>query len=229
MQDIAHLRDKVNELFDGVFHIREMRNNNVEVKYEQIGQSTDDLDLGDSQYTDGRQYKVECVSEIEIDDLMQSSFEVELETVDLPYGETIYTSMHLHRTKYQDEEGIYGLTDGLNTDYQDYQFTSNNFSVWNAGNVDIEPERMDIKITVNNLYTSGNFTIRNKTNGDTFVLRKSAKGTLVLDSITVYLNSLNTLRNTNYQFVGLAKGLNNFEILNGSFDSITFDFRFYYK
>ncbi|ARQ07282.1 Phage tail protein [Macrococcoides canis] len=227
--DIAHLRDEIFNLFDGEFYIREMRNNVTTVKYETIGSNTNDMNLGNSEYVNGKRYLVALVSDFDIADMQYSEFDLEFETVMLPYAETVYTSMHLHRTKYNEEEAIYGLVDGLNTDYQDYVFTTNTFKVWNAGNVDLRPENMDILITINGLSSNGNFTLKNKTTGDVFIYKNSAYGTLKINGLTISLNNINVLRNTNYEFIGIAKGLNEFEVLNGTFSSISFDFRFYYK
>ncbi|WP_414052881.1 hypothetical protein [Macrococcus animalis] len=227
--DIAHLRDEIFNLFDGEFYIREMRNNVTKVKYESIGSNTNDMNLGDSEYVNGKRYLVALVSDFDIADMQYSEFDLEFETIALPFAETVYTSMHLHRTKYNEEEAIYGLVDGLNTDYQDYVFNKDRFTLWNAGNVKVQPETMDITITVNGLSSNGNFTIKNLSTGETFVLKRSATGKLVLKGLHVTLNNLNVLRDTNLTFLSLKTGFNIFEISNGTFTSIEFDFRFYYK
>lgn len=69
--DIAHLRDEIFNLFDGEFYIREMRNNKTEVKYESIGSNTDDMNLGTSEYVNGKRYYVALVSDFDIADLQK--------------------------------------------------------------------------------------------------------------------------------------------------------------
>src|SRR5699024_2798166 len=73
-----------------------------------------------------------------------------------------------------EKDGIYGLADDIHIDYQKYVFEENNFSVYNAGNVEIEPESMYINIIVSGL--NGEIEIKNLTTGQLFKLEKPFKG-----------------------------------------------------
>src|SRR5699024_6112886 len=63
-----------------------------------------------------------------------------------------YIMWFVNSGKFQlEKDGIYGLADDIHIDYQKYVFEENNFSVYNAGNVEIEPESMYIDIIVSGL------------------------------------------------------------------------------
>ncbi len=231
IHDTAHLRDAVNELFDGEFIIREKRINNVEVAYETPGQKTGPLDLGESQYVNGKQLEVAHVGVIEIDDNdMAPVFDVELETVDLPYFESIYTTKELNDTGYDAMVEKYGLVDGIDTDHTQYVFASNNFDVWNAGNVKVEPESMDLKISIEGLTTDGNFELKNTTTGEAFKFKKAVTSKdITIDGMVVKESVYNALRDTNRQFISLSPGSNTFEVSGGIFDYAIINFKYYYR
>src|SRR5699024_4487004 len=117
-----HLRDAVNDLFSGEYYIREMRIKAAEVQYESPGERTGNMNLGVSEYVNGKQFKVTKVNAIESDDLLQSNFTVELETTDLPYAESIYTTKELHDTGYDATVAKYGLVDNIDTNQTQYEF-----------------------------------------------------------------------------------------------------------
>ena len=164
---VAHLRDAVNELFDGELMLREMRIKSVEVEYESPGQRTGELQLEAPEYVNGKQIKVAMVNSPEIDDTtLVSTFTVEFETTESPYFETIYTTLELHDSGYSATAEKYGLVDNIDDEKVKYRFTENNFTVYNAGNVTVEPESMVLNINVNAVQSDKNFTIRNKTTGE---------------------------------------------------------------
>lgn len=105
------------------------------------------------------------------------------------------------------------------------------FIVYNAGNVAVEPESMSLNIYIKNLITGGNFTIRNKTTGDTFIMERSSDNfELRIKGMVVGLGGIsNIFRNTNRRFIKLVPGDNEFEILNGTFEEIGFEFKYLYK
>src|SRR5699024_2129834 len=162
MQDVAHLRDAVNELFDGELMLREMRIKSVEVEYESPGQRTGELQLETPEYVNGKQIKVAMVNSPEIDDTtLVSTFTVEFETTESPYFETIYTTLELHDSGYSATAEKYGLVDNIDDEKVKYRFTESNFTVYNAGNVTVEPENMMLNIIINNLNGS-KLTLKNK-------------------------------------------------------------------
>lgn len=228
--DVAHLRDCINELFDGQYYIREMRNNYNTVHYETIGSKAGDMTLISSEYVDGKQYYVESLSEITIDDQKHiNEFSIELTTVDLPYAQTRYTTMQLNAQTYDENTDLHGTADNIDFDNTRYAFTTNEFKVFNAGNVTVQPESMYLKITVKGVSASSGFSIKNLTTGKTFKVNKAVSGTLILDGINIKLNNISILRDTNLTFIDIAPGLNNFSITGGKLSSIEFDFKYYYK
>ena len=108
---------------------------------------------------------------------------------------------------------------------------TNTFTVYNAGNVTIEPESMMLNIIVNAVQSDNNFTIRNKTTGGEFVLKRGSNGShLRIRGMVVSLGSItNIFRDTNRRFISLVPGDNQFEILNGTFEAIRFEFKYLYK
>ena len=232
MQDIAHLRDAVNELFDGEMFIREKRIKDIKIEYERPGERTGELQLEAPEYVNGKQIKVAKVNSIETDDTtLRSTFTVEFETVELPYFETIYTTLELHDSGYAHSAEKYGLVDNIDDEKVKYRFTSNNFTVYNAGNVTVEPESMMLNINVNVVQSDNNFTIRNITTGEEVILKRESKGShFRIRGMVISLGSItNIFRDTNRRFISLVPGDNQFEILNGTFEEIRFEFKFLYK
>ena len=111
------------------------------------------------------------------------------------------------------------------------RITTTNFKVYNARNVTIRPENMRLNIIARYVHSSGNFTIRNKTTGEEIVLQRESNGShFRINGMIISLgNIMNIFRDTNRRFISLAPGDNEFEILNGTFDEINFDFKYYYK
>ena len=151
---------------------------------------------------------------------------INAKTIDNPFWVSLYTTKELNDSSYDALVEKYGLVDGINSDNTKYKFTERNFSVWNGGNVTVEPETMYLKITATG--TNGALEIRNKTTGDTFKVNAEFGGDLVIDGMNTQLNGVNVFRDTNKRYIGLASGKNDFEII-GQFTNITIDFRFYYK
>ena len=371
MHDITHLRDAVNELFDGELMLRERRIKSVEVEYESMGQRTGKLQLESPEYVNGKQIKVAMVNSPEIDDTtLVSTFTVEFETTESPYFETIYTTLELHDSGYSATAEKYGLVDNIDdnkvqyrfipeTDYQpnlisltqsawevgnwyttngtagnqtgnvrtksgqiplvkgekytlkdssvyssavraifilhynngvyvgstggwevvnrggSTTFTakgneirisiapmegfsvilefitngrvqlklepgeehtgfipeSSRFSVYNAGNVTVEPESMQITFNFTGVYTTGGFTIRNLTTGEEVILNRTSNGShFKMDGMLFSLGAINNVfRDTNRRFISLSPGDNQFEIVGGTFSQCWFDFKYYYK
>ena len=124
----------------------------------------------------------------------------------------------------------YGLADGINVDYLPYKFTSNEFTVWNGGNVTIDPRNMYLKLDLTNVTTTGNLIIENVTTGEKLIYKESISNkNLSIDGTKVLIGTSNKLRDTNRKFISLVKGINKIKITNGAFDSIAIDSPFYFK
>ena len=230
IHDISHLRNAINELFDGEFYIREKRIKTVDVQYESPGQKTGELNFGKLEYVNGQQHKVVKVSATDHEELLSNEFVIELETTDLPYGESVYTTKELNDTGLSALAEKYGLVDGIDDEKTQYVFTDNTFSVWNAGNVTVEPESMYIYITLGLVTTDGSLKLTNKTTGETFAFNKAVTSrNIYLDGMNIMEGTaINALRDTNRQRIKLVPGVNNFEITGATFSQITVSFKFYY-
>nr|WP_068128958.1 phage tail domain-containing protein [Nosocomiicoccus ampullae] len=221
--DYPHLRDLLFELLVDTkpYYIREVRT---------TGEYEDDSYCKQKKvesYVNGKQYHVAVNNTIDLDQVMKVGFgTIEYLTSGLPFAESIYTTKELNDTGYSALVEKYGLVDGINSDNTKYKFTERNFTIWNAGNVTVEPETMYLKITTTG--TNGVLEMRNKTTGDTFKVNATFGGDLVIDGKNTQLNGVNVLRDTNKRYISLASGANEFEVI-GQFTDITIDFRFYYK
>ena len=357
IHDITHLRDAVNELFDGELMLREMRIKSVEVEYESPGQRTGGLQLKSPEYVNGKQIKVTVVNSPEIDDTtLVSTFTVEFETTELPYFETIYTTLELHDSGYSATAERYGLVDNIDVEKVKYRFEpeisreeltksewelgginsstgenvisdtlirtknyfktipgqeyvfeellnsskilywwimeydnagnyigyfatqgnpstnkgtftargsrvrmrptlrsgqtisvddigvnvrptisgvaiNSQFTVYNAGNVTVEPESMELRIRFRNARNLGEIKLVNKTTGETFSTTADVGLTrhFEINGMVVKSGAKNIFRDTNRRFIRLAPGINEFDFSGATFDSLDFNFKFYYK
>lgn len=159
-----------------------------------------------------------------------STFEVDARITGLPFWRTKYTTQDIQNDGYSSIIERYGTADGINVDYLPYKFTTNEFSVWNGGNVTIDPRNMILNINLTNVTTTGNLTIENVTTGEKFIYKEAiSKKSLNLNQTKVLIGTTNKLRDTNRKFISLKQGINNIKITNGTFDSVAVDCPFYYK
>ena len=109
---------------------------------------------------------------------------------------------------------------------------NNNFTVYNAGNVTVEPESMDIRISLSSMRTyDNNLTIKNLTTGESHIFENGISGgtTYVIEGVTVSQNQVNRFRDTNKRFISLAPGDNEFEVNGATYGEIRFEFKYLYK
>ena len=160
-----------------------------------------------------------------------ADFDINCRTLDSVFWESIYTTLELHDSGYSATAEKYGLVDKIDSEKVKYRFTSKNFSVYNAGNVTIQPENMLLHINVDAVQSSNNFTIRNKTTGEEVILKRESNGSnFRVQGMVISLGGItNIFRDTNRRFISLVPGDNDFEVLNGTFSEIRFVFKFLYK
>src|SRR5699024_3679947 len=134
-----------------------------------------------------------------------ASVDVTCRTLDSVFWESIYTTMELHDSGYSAIAEKYGLVDNIDDEKVQYRFTDNTFSVYNAGNVTVEPESMYLNIIANNVTTSGGFTITNHTTGDEFIFHGEISGqSILLKGMDIRVSSIyNRFRDTNKRFISL--------------------------
>ena len=108
--------------------------------------------------------------------------------------------------------------------------TSNTFSVYNAGNVTVEPESMFLEIYFNVATSDGDLTLRNNTTGEEFKFYRTInRRNLSLKGMIFQEGSTHRFRDTNKQFIRLVPGDNHFTMTGNSGGSIVFNFKYYYK
>lgn len=112
-----------------------------------------------------------------------------------------------------------------------YTFASNSFTVVNLGNVEIDPAERGIELEITIKATASNLTIRNLTNGSTYVYNGSLSSTdtLKISGIRSLKNGISVFKDTNKDLLTLSPGANRIEVTGGTVQSITFDHRFLFK
>lgn len=160
-----------------------------------------------------------------------STLEFKCQIIGLPFWRTKYTTQDVETKGFEAIAEQFGLADGLNIDYPKYTFTENKFTVWNGGNVTLDPRNMPLKIKLKHLLTDGNFKLTNKTTGETFEYYAPRTGNTVdLDGVQAFVGyQLNRLRETNRKYISIVPGINEIEYSGGTMDDIQFDFPFYFK
>ncbi|MDW4106494.1 phage tail family protein [Staphylococcus saprophyticus] len=159
-----------------------------------------------------------------------STFEVDARITGLPFWRTKYTTQELNNSGYKSITEKYGMADGIHIDHTKYTYTTNEFTVFNAGNVTIDPRNMPLDIRLSYATSNGIVSIENITTGEKFTFSRSFTNThLNLYGTKVQLGSTNWLRESNRQFLTLIPGENKFKISNATFQDIRFDFLFHYK
>ena len=235
LHDYAHLRDELFNLLNDSngYYIRELRRlNKKQYEFIDLNEKPKEKTGTDNSYVNGKQYYVELDGDFEFEqDDVYGSTTINFKTSGLPFAESIYTTKELNDTGYDALVEKYGLVDSINSDNTKYKFTERNFSIWNAGNVTVEPETMYLKIKIYSPESIGDFTIHNITTGEKLIINRNipTRNTITIDGMSISLNFTNIFRDTNKRFLSLIPGENEIEITNGTFREIAFDFRFYYK
>ena len=159
-----------------------------------------------------------------------SSVEISCRTLDSVFWESKYTTLELHDSGYSSVAEKYGLVDNIDDEKVQYRFTESNFTVYNAGNVTVEPESMGLVIQITSATSSGNLSFKNITTGEEFKLSKEITNrNISLNGMNVRDGTINAFRDSNRRFVSLAPGDNQFEITGATFSEVWFSFKYYYK
>ena len=105
------------------------------------------------------------------------------------------------------------------------------FTVYNAGNVTVEPESMELRIRFRNAKNLGEIKLVNKTTGETFSTTADVGLTrhFEINGMVVKSGAKNIFRDTNRRFIRLAPGINEFDFSGATFDSLDFNFKYLYK
>lgn len=224
--DVAMIRDKLFEVINSVepFYVRELRR----LEYQN----------GDNLFIGGKRYKVQLASTFDVDQQLKYGFgELEFETSDLPFAESIGKSSDIQRDGVTSTSGLWGVGMGIITDpasrvYKHYVVSGQQFKIYNPGHIPVHPFEQEVKMTITNVSgsTTG-FMVKNHTNLSTATITVplAFSDTIVYDGPNIRRNGLEFLRNTKKDFIELVPGWNTFEVFNCTSATLEFDFRFYYK
>lgn len=177
----------------------------------------------------GKKYLVYCDSN-ENEDLTHSfaTFKVTFVVVK-GYSESLKdtSQFSLSSGDWQFEAGV------LSDEDIKYSHTTKKFQIYNGSSDSITPiHRHYIKIEMN-IDAPNGFKLRNNTNGTEFEYKKAikAKDSLILDGAHPFLNGKNCGIDTNWEYVILDVGKNDFEVIGDGtkVKNITFSFNFIYR
>jgi phage-related protein len=124
---------------------------------------------------------------------------------------------------------LWQVGQGLTVDATDYTQTAATFSIYNAGDVTVDPREFPLVITFKGAST--NLAIVNSTTVTEwdYTGTTTASDTVMLDGVRMLKNGVSVFANTNRKLVTLAPGWNDIQVFGatGAF-TISFDFRFRY-
>ncbi|WP_239760793.1 phage tail domain-containing protein [Mammaliicoccus sp. J-M39] len=114
-----------------------------------------------------------------------------------------------------------------------YVHTKRNFQIYNGSTDTVTPIHRHQLITTMNINAPNGFTLHNKTTGDKFTYKKKIRDTdtLVLNGVYPFKNKQHCGIDTNHEYITLAEGYNDFEVLGDGVEvkEIKFTFNFVYR
>jgi phage-related protein len=172
----------------------------------------------------GKRMEVSVDGDFNLDYLTLEDGEFELDFVmHSPYLESVITTLNPFQLE--------GYSQMSTSGEVKYRFSENTFSVWNEGDITVNPKIHSLAIIFEGLSTG--LSIKNLTTGEeawTFNGPTIEGDTLLLEGIRAFKNGVSIFSQTNRKLIPkLVPGWNEFEIAGatGPFE-ISFDFRFYY-
>ncbi|WP_352921224.1 phage tail family protein [Peribacillus simplex] len=175
----------------------------------------------------GKRWKARASNAFRPEYINYSTGQFELDfSVAFPYAESIGTSLD----PIIFDSGLWQMSQGLLSDIDIvYKHSTTSFSIYNAGDIELDPRRLPLVISYKG--SSTNLKIKNATNNVEWIYTgtSNVSDSINLDGVRSTKNGLSITRATNKKVLSLAPGWNIFMLTgtNGSFE-ITFDFRFYY-
>ncbi|MCH8665665.1 hypothetical protein HMPREF2693_00140 [Staphylococcus sp. HMSC068D08] len=250
LSDFPLHRDKLFNIvtdLDG-FYIREMRRpKRLQYEFRDTTSDSGGLILDENnketsfdtpqtanEMSSGKRYKVRLANVIS---LSQSNHkgeaELEFETIELPFAESVNTTLSLHNNKnYQNsKDWSHGMGLISNSEAYNYVFDAvNTLSFYYPGNIPNDQSNMDkiIKFEFKKDSKGFSFTIN-----DILVIIEDvdfkAGETLIFDGQNILNNNLSILQSSNYTQPEIKTGWNKIEIKNNAVVKTTVDARCYYK
>jgi phage-related protein len=112
-----------------------------------------------------------------------------------------------------------------------YTHNTNEFSIYNAGDVTVDGRNSNMELVIEYSGASTNLKITNDSTGDSWAYTgiSNTDDVIRLEGVRSTRNSLSVVRDSNKKIITIKNGWNNFKLegTSGSFE-IKFDFRFYY-
>lgn len=242
LADFPLLRDYLFKLLNRreSFYIMEMRRKKpLSYEFVEVNEKAKMDSDSDNHLVNGKRYLVRMSNEVELEQMgVYGEGEIEFETTELPFAESIGTTQDIEKDGVDSEDGIWGFGMGLEADdvslvytYDLPRFSRMEFDIFNAGNEPVHPFEKDFKIEISNVKGASDYLkLKNLTNESTLEITKgvSSNAVIVMDGATVTIDNLQALRDTTKEFIELDPGWNKFEIEGASAAKVAFDFRFYY-
>lgn len=225
----VHLKNNIAKLFSGQCYYRELKAINPEIKFQTFGQKAQSFDLD---YVSGKQIKLALVNEFDFDtSQLCGEIELEFETINLPYYESIGRSLDLEK---DDKLGIWSSDMEVNWNVNDkrrkYTFTNViKDEVYYHGDVDISQFNFDYNVTITIGETTKEFIWYLEDSELMIIedLELKPGDVIKYDGIQTFKNGIpiNETRMTNPTF---KEGWNTFKF-NQDVRKVVFDMKFYYK
>lgn len=225
----VHLKNNIAKLFSGQCYYRELKAINPEIKFQSFGQKAQSFDLD---YVSGKQIKLALVNEFDFDtSQLSGEIELEFETINLPYYESIGRSLDL---EVDNKLGIWSSDMEVNWNINDKRrkYTFENVytgSVYYHGDVDISQFNFDYNVTITIGETTEKFIWYIEESELMIIegLELKPGDIIKYDGIQTFKNGvpINETRMTNPTF---KEGWNTFKF-NQDVRKVVFDMKFYYK
>ncbi|OAT73752.1 phage tail family protein [Parageobacillus thermoglucosidasius] len=174
----------------------------------------------------GKRMKVRVANDFDIDyiTLEDGEFSVDF-VIHSVFLESVGTTLDL----FTFDTEKWQIGQGLEAEDLKYVHNTPSFRIYNAGDIDIDPRALPLKITFTGAST--NLTITNQTTSDTWQYTGTTidGDTITLDGVRSLKNGASIFGQTNRKLITLKSGWNDFTVTGatGAF-TISFDFRFYY-
>lgn len=198
MAEATHLKSNLQALLRGHFYLRELSAPDLTIRFEDMFKpQKQEFEL---EYTDGRQIYVGLVTEVSIDTTqIAGEIELEFETIELPYFESIGYSTDFESESLSMEKWAVSDNVDFDVDSNKRQYTFNNVKivdVYYAGTVEINQFNQDSVVYI----TLGENVSKDDKSGATFYMTNSGdviniKGLELRSGDVIKFDGLHTYRN----------------------------------
>lgn len=187
---------------------------------------------------DAKRYLVRLQNSFALEQMITNGDgELIFETTELPFAESIFTSVDIEDNglNYNDDLYAYGMGLSYDDDKAVYSGTitpSKPLCIFNPGNKEIEPFEMPIKITIKNVIGGSNgFKLKNITNETSITYNGDLSNVDVVEynSAIITKNDLQATNEADLDYIELATGWNEITLERGQSVHFAVDTRFYYK